>query len=226
MMPNDEKKKGRIDGRIQDTGLGNALATVEYCERNMDQFVEVQLRMGRDLEQLKGSDLERRYRERGHAYFSRLVRRAHVLSGDELNTLLDTAINYTLAPAGVFDQHLSGSNPIISGESPMKAHTLTAERLHALAELYQQGQVSDLMARTLEKLLGHEAEACQIQLSQLQAELAEFEQKYHLSSTAFYQQFQAGQTGDDMDYVEWASLVQMVNNLEKRLRLLTGETDA
>ena len=108
----------------------------------------------------------------------------------------------------------------------MKAHTLTAERLHALAELYQQGQVSDLMVRTLEKLLGHETEACQVQLSKLQAELAEFEQKYHLSSTAFYQQFQAGQTGDDMDYVEWASLVQMVNNLEKRLRLLTGETDA
>ncbi len=108
----------------------------------------------------------------------------------------------------------------------MKAHTLTAERLHALAELYQEGQVSDLMERTLEKLLRHEAEACQAQLSQLQAELAEFEQKTHLSSTAFYQQFQAGQTGDDMDYVEWASLVQMVKNLEKRLRMLTGETDA
>jgi hypothetical protein len=29
-----------------------------------------------------------------------------------------------------------------------------------------------------------------------------------------------------MDYVEWASLVQMEDNLNKRLRLLTGETDA
>ena len=35
----------------------------------------------------------------------------------------------------------------------METHTLTAERLHALAELYAQGQVSDLMDRTLEKLL-------------------------------------------------------------------------
>jgi hypothetical protein len=33
----------------------------------------------------------------------------------------------------------------------------------------------------------------------------------------------AGQLGDDMDYVEWASLVQMAENLEKRLRLLSGE---
>jgi hypothetical protein len=29
-----------------------------------------------------------------------------------------------------------------------------------------------------------------------------------------------------MDYVEWASLVQMADNLHKRLRLLTGEADA
>ena len=106
----------------------------------------------------------------------------------------------------------------------MKAHTLTAERLHALAELYQQGQVSDLMDRTLAKLLRHEAEQCQAQLHQLQADLAEFEQKYHLSSAEFYRQFQAGQTSDDMDYVEWASLIQMAENLKKRLRLLTDET--
>lgn len=108
----------------------------------------------------------------------------------------------------------------------MKAKTLTAERLHALAELYQQGQVSELIERTLEKLLRQEAEECQAQVRQLQADLAEFEQKYHRSSTEFYQQFQAGQTSDEMDYVEWASLIQMANNLAKRLRLLTGEAEA
>jgi len=105
----------------------------------------------------------------------------------------------------------------------VKANPLIAERLHALAELYQQGQVSELMDRTLEKLLRHEADVCQAQLRQLQADLAAFEQKYQLSSTEFYRQFQAGQSGDAMDYVEWASLVQMTDNLTKRLRLLSGE---
>ena len=105
----------------------------------------------------------------------------------------------------------------------MNTNTLTAGRLHALAELYQQGQVSDLMDRTLEKLLRHEADACQVQLRQLQADLREFEQKYQQSSAEFYQQFQAGQTSDAMDYVEWASLIQMADNLTKRLRLLGGE---
>lgn len=108
----------------------------------------------------------------------------------------------------------------------MKANILTAERLHALAELYEQGPASDLMDRSLEKLLHHESEMCQAQLSQLRTDLAEFEQKYHLSSAEFYQQFQTGQAGDDMDYVEWVSLIQMVNNLEKRLRLLRSEVDA
>jgi hypothetical protein len=106
----------------------------------------------------------------------------------------------------------------------METSLLTTERLHALAELYEQGQVSNLTERTLEKLLRHEADMCQVQLRQLQADLAEFEQKYQRSSTEFYGQFQAGRIGDAMDYVEWASLIQMADNLTKRLRRLRGET--
>ena len=105
----------------------------------------------------------------------------------------------------------------------METPTVTAARLRALAELYEQGQVSTLTKRTLEKLLRHEADACQAQLRQLQADLAEFEQKYQRSSTEFYEQFQAGHMGDAMDYVEWASLIQMADNLTKRLRLLGGD---
>lgn len=45
-----------------------------------------------DVGELKGSDLERRYRKRPFAYFHRLVRQAHTLSGDELNALLDRAV--------------------------------------------------------------------------------------------------------------------------------------
>src|SRR5919109_5411748 len=45
-----------------------------------------------DIGELKGSDLERRYRERPFAYFQRLIRQAHTLSGDELNAMLDRAV--------------------------------------------------------------------------------------------------------------------------------------
>jgi hypothetical protein len=50
-------------------------------------------------------------------------------------------------------------------------------------------------------------------LGQLESDLAEFEKQYGLSSAEFYHRFQAGQTDDRMDYVEWASLVQMRDNL-------------
>lgn len=103
---------------------------------------------------------------------------------------------------------------------------VTAQRLQALAELYRLGQVSEVMDRTLEKLLAYEAELCQTQLNQLQTDLAAFEQQYQLSSDEFYRRFQAGQTDDSMDFVEWASLVQMAHNLKQRLKLLTEAVKA
>ena len=113
----------------------------------------------------------------------------------------------------------------MGGVQPSPASTVT-QRLQTLAELYQLGQASELMERTLDKLLAYEADVCRTQLSQLQADLAEFEQQYSLPSTEFYRRFQAGKTDDRMDYVEWASLVQMHANLQKRLRLLTDEVQA
>ena len=100
---------------------------------------------------------------------------------------------------------------------------ITAARLEQLAQLYKQRQASDLMTRTLDKLFSHETAASREQFSQLQEDLADFERQYNLSSEEFYRQFQSGETDDRMDFVEWASLFQMANNLQERLRVLTGE---
>ncbi len=62
---------------------------MDQLTRDVQQLTEVLLRMGVDVDRLKGYMLEARYLSHGHAYFSRVVRRAHVLSGDELNALLD-----------------------------------------------------------------------------------------------------------------------------------------
>jgi len=88
---------------------------------------------------------------------------------------------------------------------------LIQEQLQTLAQLYQHGPVSDITSRTLAKLLHYEATLCQ---QQLQQDLVMFEQQYHLTSIEFYQRYQIGQMGDEMDFIEWASLVQMVNNLQ------------
>ena len=105
-------------------------------------------------------------------------------------------------------------------------HRAIAERLRALAQLYQQGQASELLERTLNKLLAYEADTARVQLSQLQQDLAELEQRHSLSSAEFYRRYRAGQTDDRMDFVEWAALVQMADNLQERLRMLSGEDPA
>ncbi len=98
-----------------------------------------------------------------------------------------------------------------------------AQRLSRLAMLYERGQASELMERTLNKLMAHEAQQARDQLDELGAELAEIEQRYGMASEEFFRRFQAGQTDDRMDFVEWASLVQMATNLRQKLRLLTDE---
>jgi len=87
----------RVDSLTQ--GVIDLTQQMQQLTRRMDdltqrlvEMADMQLRMGRDLEYLKGHDLERRYRERAPAYFGRLLRRVHALSNDELLTLLDTAV--------------------------------------------------------------------------------------------------------------------------------------
>ena len=96
-----------------------------------------------------------------------------------------------------------------------------ADRLQVLEKLYEQGQSSDLVELTLEKLFAYELDASQQQLAQLEQDLAEFEAQFGISSVHFYQKFQSGEMGDAMDLVEWASLFQMAERLRERIDLLT-----
>ena len=106
--------------------------------------------------------------------------------------------------------------------SDMVSTTTVANKLTQLAQLYKTGGVSSMMSRTVEKLLDYETEEAQKQLTELQGDLTAFEKQYNLSTAEFYRRYQAGQTDDRMDFVEWASLAQMANNLRNRLSVLTG----
>jgi hypothetical protein len=124
-----------------------------------------------------------------------------------------------------------GTSPVLTGEGSARmastqasSASTVAQRLRVLAQLYQQGQASELVDRALDKLLAHETILCREQLDRIQGDLAEFEEQYECSSDEFYRRYQAGQTDDRMDYIEWASLIQMRDNLQERLRILTGES--
>jgi hypothetical protein len=92
----------RTEQRLErlETTMQALAAAQRQTEQKMAQLVEAILRLERRMERvegsvgdLKGITLEIRYQNRAFAYFSRLVRRAHALSGDELHALLEPAID-------------------------------------------------------------------------------------------------------------------------------------
>lgn len=105
------------------------------------------------------------------------------------------------------------------------AGDLTVERLKRLTELARSGQVSEVAERTIEKLFALEREDSLQHLKELEQDLAVFEQQYGMDSSTFYARYSSGELGDQMDFIEWASLVQMAENLKKRLALLDTDDE-
>jgi len=46
------------------------------------------------------------------------------------------------------------------------------------------------------------------QLTEYETKLKQFEVQYGMSSTEFYQKFEAGELGDAMDFFDWSGLVE------------------
>ncbi len=105
----------------------------------------------------------------------------------------------------------------------ISTHTKSAQQVGKLAKLYENGQVSETTARALTKVVDFEISQLRADLDATQQDLLAFENRYNLSTEEFFRQWQAGQTDDSMDYVEWASLAQMAENLRKRLEFLSSE---
>ena len=66
---------------------------VAKLEVGMGDLVKTQKRLIIDVADLKGERLERRYRERAPAYFGGLIRRARALTTEDLDELLEPAVD-------------------------------------------------------------------------------------------------------------------------------------
>lgn len=73
--------------------VAGAEERLDQVEQRLDRVERRLARVESDVAALKGSDLERRYRERAPSYFSRLMRRLRVLSQEELAKRLDDALD-------------------------------------------------------------------------------------------------------------------------------------
>lgn len=90
-----EQRLERLEVTVQ--ALAEAQRQTEHTMAQLaDSHLHVERRVGHietEVGELKGMTLEIRYRDRAFAYFARVVRRAHALSGDELLALLETAVD-------------------------------------------------------------------------------------------------------------------------------------
>jgi hypothetical protein len=104
-------------------------------------------------------------------------------------------------------------------------NTKYARGVRWLAELYEKKQVSNLTAQTLNKAVEYELSQSQSQLTEIEKVLADYEKQFKISTAEFFKRYQAGQTDDSAESVEWASLAQMATSIRKRLELLSESSE-
>ncbi|HQE94023.1 MAG TPA: hypothetical protein PLH19_15015 [Anaerolineae bacterium] len=91
-----------------------------------------------------------------------------------------------------------------------------ASKLEVLKDVYDPTEL-DLM---LEKLLGITLSRQRARLARYERDLSAFEERYHLDSATFCQQFEAGKLGDAMDFFEWIGLYALRQDLVQKIQQL------
>lgn len=102
----------------------------------------------------------------------------------------------------------------------MVANDKTMDRLQYLETLYRQGYRSEVIDRSLDKIIALECAAARREYADLRERLQAFETRYQISSEDFYRRFRAGDMGDAMDVVEWSIFYEMWESVRLRLAML------
>jgi len=108
-----EERLESLTARVD--ALAEAQRRTEEELRKLISRVDI---LTKDVSELKGDSLERRYRERAHAYFSQLIRRSHTLSSDEIAELVDRGIREEIITDREGDE-LLWTDVLVRGRSRM-----------------------------------------------------------------------------------------------------------
>jgi hypothetical protein len=91
------------------------------------------------------------------------------------------------------------------------------QKLEALKEAYFD---ENEFERFLNKILDGALSQYHLRLERYNRELHEFEEKFEIDSETFYQDFQNGRCGDDMDFFEWTGLYELRQDLLQKIQRL------
>ncbi len=86
--------------------------------------------------------------------------------------------------------------------------------------------IDQVIEQTLDKLFERETLRLEAFKLKLESQIVAFENEYKMPSHDFYTQFEQGELGDEMDFMEWSATYEMLQNLQKRMTLLDAEPQA
>ena len=95
-----------------------------------------------------------------------------------------------------------------------------AHDIERLERLYRAGFHDPFLDKALHKIIDHQVTRDEADLQRVDEALAEFEERYGLTSEDFWSRFQAGQMADTADFMEWNVLCKMRQRITARLHIL------
>ncbi|MCX9011438.1 MAG: hypothetical protein OIN66_09990 [Candidatus Methanoperedens sp.] len=72
------------------------------------------------------------------------------------------------------------------------------------------------IASTINKMLRVELGMVKKEIKQVMSTLVDFEKRYKMNSDKFYEKFNAGELGDDREYIKWYAYKDTYNKLTER----------
>ncbi|MHB8830462.1 MAG: hypothetical protein ACYC6Q_13165 [Syntrophales bacterium] len=80
--------------------------------------------------------------------------------------------------------------------------------------------IDSVMEMAIDKLLKREATRMGDMHLRINDQITAFEAKYKMSSEEFRSRYDKGSIGDDMDFIEWAATLDMLENIQRHISLI------
>ena len=98
----------------------------------------------------------------------------------------------------------------------------TLAKVRNLEKFIQKYGEDVVISQTINKMLEYKIREYDEEINRFNKVLKKFERKYKKESSVFFDEFNKGRLGDDMDFIEWSSLYQMRSRLIEKKAELEG----
>jgi len=92
----------------------------------------------------------------------------------------------------------------------------TLAKVKNLEKFIQKHGEDSVISQTITKMLDYKIQEYDEKINKLNKDLKKYERKYKKESPLFFDEFNKGRLGDEMDFIEWTSLYQMRSKLFKK----------